>query len=100
MKTPEANATYGLEYALFFGVPDGKLELIRGGSRWVFPFVSRAEGEAHFVEWLETLRRWKQVKDPMPIHKSGARWRAKVAGVRIKLFPRPIEIRIPIAWQA
>jgi hypothetical protein len=31
---------YGLEYALFFGVPSNKLEL-DGTSRWTFPFSSR-----------------------------------------------------------
>ncbi|MBI3465899.1 MAG: hypothetical protein HY000_23020 [Planctomycetes bacterium] len=33
--------TSGLEYALFFGVPANKLELIDGISRWAFPFLSR-----------------------------------------------------------
>lgn len=50
---------YSLEYALFFGVPDNKIELLEGGSRWAFPFAGREEGEAHFNAWLETLRRRK-----------------------------------------
>ena len=36
---------YGLEYALFFGVPDGRVELVDGASRWAFPFLSREEAE-------------------------------------------------------
>ena len=90
---------YGLEYALFFGVPSNKLELIDGASRWAFPFSNRADGEAHFQHWLETFRRWKQVQSPTPIHKSANRWRAELDGIRMELFPRPIEIHMPIAWQ-
>ncbi|HUY36306.1 MAG TPA: Uma2 family endonuclease [Pirellulales bacterium] len=91
---------YGLEYALFFGVPENKLELIDGSSRWAFPFSSRDEGEAHFQQWLETFRRWKQVETPTPVRKSAGRWRAEVSGIRMELFPGPIDIRLPIAWQA
>lgn len=54
----------GLEYAMFFGVPDNKVELLDGTSRWAFPFSGRAEAETHFQHWLETLRRWKQVEPP------------------------------------
>jgi len=67
------SALYGLEYALFFGVPDGKLELIEGKSRWAFPFLSRSEAESHFHHWLETFRRWKQVETATPIRKSSER---------------------------
>jgi hypothetical protein len=91
---------YGLEYPLFFGVAGNKLELIDGTSRWVFPFLSREEGEAHFHEWLETFRRWKQVDTAMPIHKSAETWRTEFNGIRMELFPRPIDIRLPIACQA
>lgn len=91
---------YGLEYALFFGVPSNKVELIDGMCRWAFPFDSRAEGEAHFEQWLETLRRWKQVHTATPVHKSSTgRWRTELAGMRVELFPRPIEIQIPTDFQ-
>jgi hypothetical protein len=90
---------YGLEYGLFFGVASNKLELIDGTSRWTFPFSNRAEAEAHFQHWLEILRRWKQVATATPIRKSAGRWLADVGGVSMELFPRPIEIRIPIASQ-
>jgi hypothetical protein len=93
------NPTYGLEYALFFGVPSNKVELIHGTSRWAFPFLSRAEAETHFEQWLETFRRWKQVDTVMPIHKSEGSWLSEVAGIRMELFPRPIEIRFPIGVQ-
>lgn len=93
------NATYGLEYALFFGVPDNKVELLDGTSRWGFPFLSRAEAETHFHDWLETLRRWKQADVPTRIQKSGDIWRAKFNRIRLKLFPRPIRINIPVAWE-
>jgi hypothetical protein len=91
---------YGLEYALFFGVPGNKLELINGTPRWAFPFASRADGEAHIQHWLETFRRWKQVETPTPIRKSAGRWQVQINGMRMELFPRPIDIRLPIAWQA
>lgn len=91
--------TYGLEYALFFGVPDNKIELWDGVARWAFPFSSRGEAETHFHEWIETIGRWKQADAPTPIRKSDASWRAEVGGIDIRLFPRPIKLRIPIAWQ-
>lgn len=94
------NPTYGLEYALFFGVPENKLERIHGTSRWAFPFRSRGEAETHFHEWLDTFRRWKQVDTPTPIAKSDKSWRVEVGGISMELFPRPIDIRIPITWQA
>lgn len=93
------NATYGLEYALFFGVPGNKIELLDGTSRWSFPFLSRDEAEAHFHDWLQTLRRWKQADAPTPIKKSDKLWRAKFNGIRLRLFPRPIRINIPVAWE-
>jgi hypothetical protein len=91
-------AMYGLEYALFFGVPENKTELLEGGSRWAIPFMSREEGEFHFKEWLETLSRWKQV-EPTPVQKSDTSWLTMAGGVRLELFRRPIEIRIPIAFE-
>src|SRR5215469_2343171 len=93
------NPTYGLEYALFFGVPNNKVELIHGTSRWAFPFLSRDEAEVHFQEWIETFRRWKQVTTPTPIGKSDATWLVGVGGIRMELYPRPINIHIPIAWE-
>jgi Uma2 family endonuclease len=94
------NSTYGLEYALFFGVPSNKIELIHGVSRWAFPFLDRDEAEAHFHDWLETFRRWKKVDSPLRVAKGKRRWMVNVAGIRMELYPRPIDVRIPIAGQA
>src|SRR5437762_1470819 len=91
---------YNLEQALFFGVPDNKIELIEGMSRWAFPFGSRADGQAHFQAWLETIRQWKQVKKPTPIRKSAETWKATVNGIRMELYPRPIDMRFPIDHDA
>jgi Uma2 family endonuclease len=91
---------YSLDFALFFGVPNNKLELIDNTSRWAFPFASREEGEAHFHAWLESFRRWKQVDTKTPIRKSTKCWKAEVNGIRMELFPRPIDMRLPIAYQA
>src|SRR6266480_4382724 len=91
---------YGLEYMLFFGVPGNKLELIDGTSRWTFPFASRELAEAHFHTWLGTLCRWKQV-DPTPaIHRSAEVWKTTLNGLCMELFPRPINLTIPIAFKA
>jgi Uma2 family endonuclease len=91
---------FGLEYALLFGVPGNKIELMRGRSRWAVPFLNRDEAEAHFTSWLETLVRWKQLDEWPKVRKSARRWKAEVAGITQKLYPRPIEIQIPIAWKA
>ncbi len=92
--------TFGLEYALFFGVPSNKIELIHGTARWAFPFLSRDEAEAHFQDWLETFRRWKQVDVPTPVHKQDRTWQAEIRGIKLQLFPRPIDFRLPIASAA
>lgn len=94
------SATFGLEYALFFGVPDNKIELLEGESRWIFPFLSRDEAEAHFDEWIETIRRWKQIESSVSIDEAGRNQRTDIGGIRIELFPRPIELRFPMEWDA
>jgi hypothetical protein len=32
---------WDLEYLLLFGIPNNKIELLDGRSRWAFPFTSR-----------------------------------------------------------
>jgi hypothetical protein len=91
---------YGLEYALFFGVPSNKLELINGFSHWSFPFASRELAEAHFTAWLETLCRWKQIEPPPAVRKSRRRWQARFAGIRLEVYPRPIRLEFPIDGKA
>jgi Uma2 family endonuclease len=99
-KETQMSATYGLEYALFFGVPGNKIELYDGTSHWGFPFLSREEAETHFHEWLETIRRWKQIERPFDVEKTDRTWSVESDGIHVKLFPRPIRIRIPIEWEA
>ena len=91
---------YGLEYALFFGVPDNKVELLDGTSRWAFPFTNREQAEFHFESWLDTLCRWKKVVKRPATRKSSKRWQAKFKEIRLELYPRPIDLRLPIAWEA
>jgi Uma2 family endonuclease len=97
--TSSASNTYGLEYALFFGIPKNRVELIHGRSPLVFPFDSRESAEAHYAEWIDTICRWKKA-DPPNINKTAMQWQANVAGFQIELFPRPIHFDVPIAEDA
>jgi Uma2 family endonuclease len=89
----------GLEYLMFFGVPENKPELLEGGSRWCYPFASREEAEEHFRHWRETMARWKQVA-ASPIRVAGDKWRTTVAGAELSLYPRPIDLRFPMNYEA
>ncbi len=91
---------WGLEYALLFGVPGNKLELMDGKSRCAFPFLDRAEAEAHFTAWIETLCRWKGVADRPAVRKGPRTWEVEAAGFVLELFPRPIDLDVPLAFQA
>jgi Uma2 family endonuclease len=91
---------YGLEYFLFFGIPNGKTELIDGRSRWVFPFLDRSSAEAHYELWLETLCRWKGVRGTPEVRKSPKLWEANFAGIEFELYLRPVRMTLPIAWEA
>ncbi len=91
---------WGLEYALLFGVPNNKLELIDGRSRCAFPFRSREQAEAHFAEWSDTLRHWKGVRTTPAIHKAPKQWRTEVQGFQLTLYPLPIDLRVPFDFDA
>ncbi len=91
---------WGLEYALLFGIPNNKLELIYGRSRCAFPFLEREQAEAHFTDWIATLCRWQQVLEIPPIRKGRKRWRIRVKGFALELFPRPIDVRVPLDGDA
>lgn len=91
---------YGLEYAMVFGVPDNKVELLEGGSRWAFPFKSREQAELHFEAWLDTFCRWKQLDRRPTIRKSAKRWQAKFAGIRMEIHHKPIDMRFAIVPEA
>lgn len=90
---------WGLEYTLLFGVPNNKIETADGRSRWVFPFLNREQAETHFEKWLETFSRWKRAT-AQPIMISSCHWKTEIAGATMELFPRPIELFLPIAWEA
>src|SRR5262245_2100417 len=86
-------AMYGLEYALFFGVPENKIELIDGRSYWSFPSQSREAAESQFEDWIQTICRWKQFDVRPVVQKSDQSWRTVVAGIEVELFPRPISLK-------
>jgi Uma2 family endonuclease len=87
---------WALEYALLFGVPNNKWELLKGRFRCACPFLDRATGEAHFAEWTDTLCRWQQVAPSPPVRKKPKEWKVRVGRFRMSLFSRPIELRIPL----
>jgi Uma2 family endonuclease len=91
---------WGLEHALLFGLPNNKLELVDGRTRLVFAFRTRAEGEAHLQAWTETLRRWKNIAGEPVVRKGRRKWRMQLEPFNLTLYPRPIELRIPLDCDA
>src|SRR5262249_35471914 len=89
---------WGLEYALLFGWD--KLELDRGRTRCAFPFSSRELAELHLAEWMETLCRWKGLSAPPPSFTSGKNCKIEAAGFELELYPRPIELQVPLETNA
>lgn len=87
---------WGLEYALLFGLPKNKLELFDGRTRLVFPFRAREEGEAHLETWTETLHRWKNIATKPVFWKGRKKWRMQMEQFELMLYPRPIELWIPL----
>jgi Uma2 family endonuclease len=85
-----------LEYALLFGLPNGKLEIIDGRTRLVFPFRTREEGEAHLEAWTETLRRWKNIATEPAVRKGRRKRRMQMEQFEVILYPRPIEMWVPL----
>jgi Uma2 family endonuclease len=90
---------WGLEYLLLFGPPENKVEIVDGRTRCAFPFLERAEGEAHFQEWTAALRQWRGAPPPR-VRRVGERWEAEVNGVHLSLWRRPIELRFPLDVEA
>jgi hypothetical protein len=91
---------WDLEYLLLFGIPGNKTEILDGRGRWTFPFLERAQGEAHFDTWLRTLCRWKDISHLPAVAKDGLSWKSKFSGIKMELTPRPIDLRIPINMDA
>jgi Uma2 family endonuclease len=95
---------WGLEYLLLFGVPNNKWELLRGRVCWAFPFLDRDVAQAHFSEWIETLRRWRDGQELTVRNTKTAdgspKSIARFDGVEMSLYPRPIELRIPMDGDA
>ncbi len=91
---------WGLEYALLFGVPNNKLELIEGKFRCAFPFLRRDQAEANFAQWVETLRHWKGVPETPPVQKHTRTWKVETAGFMLELFPLPVDLHVPLDGEA
>lgn len=91
---------WGLEYALLFGAPENKLELLDGRTPLVWPFPDRETAEAHFALWIETLCRWQGVSKPPAVRKTADKWGAEINGFVVELNPRPICLEIPFEWKA
>jgi Uma2 family endonuclease len=89
-----------LEYLLLFGVPNNKWELWDGRVRWAFPFLDRDVAEAHFAAWGETLRRLLEGAEATVYESTTAdgslRRIFRADGVEMSLYPRPIELRMPM----
>jgi Putative restriction endonuclease len=87
--------TWGLEYLVLFGPPKNKVEVLDGRTRLVFPFLEREGAERHFAGWTEALSRWLDAA-PSAVEKDGDRWRVEVGDATLTLFPRPIELQLPL----
>ena len=85
---------WDLEYLLLFGPPENKLELLRGTTPCSFPFRDRAEADAHFAAWSQTLARWQGVSDPPvePIHGADGK---RLGRFTLKQYRRPIRLDVP-----
>jgi len=87
---------WDLEYLMLFGLPNNKMEMIDGKCRWVFPFLDRANSEAHFEAWLKTLCRWKDLPYPPAVVKEGGHWRVNGVNTELELCPLPITLHLPV----
>jgi hypothetical protein len=91
---------WDLEYLLLFGVPNNKWEMLDGRIRWAFPFRDRDAAQAHFAGWADSLRRWRGGAEAA-VHETttadgSPRRTLRFDDVEMSLYPRPIELRMPI----
>lgn len=91
---------WGLEYALLFGAPENKLELIEGRTPLSWPFPDRETAEAHFAHWTETLCRWQGISRRPTVQKTAAKWTVEINGFVLDLYPRPIHLDISFVGDA
>jgi len=91
---------WGLEYALLFGAPENKLELLDGQTPLSFPFPDRDMAEAHFAEWTETLCRWHGVAQPPRVEQTAECRKVELNNFVLRLFARPISLRVPFDGDA
>jgi hypothetical protein len=78
--------------------------MLDGRIRWAFPFLARDVAEAHFTTWTDTLRRLRDGANATVLDtttaKESARRIIRFAGIEMTLFPRPIELQVPINGEA
>jgi hypothetical protein len=91
---------WGLEYALLFGAPENKLELLDGRTPLSWPFPDRETAEAHFVNWMETLCQWQGISSRPTVRKTAAKWTVEANDFVLDLHPRPIHLEIPFQTDA
>lgn len=87
---------WGLEYALLFGVPNNKWEILEGRFRCACPFLDRELAEAHFATWTRTLCQWQDVSTVPSVRKKPREWQVEVNGFAMTLYRKPIDLRIPL----
>jgi len=87
-------ARWDLEYLLLFGPPENKLELMRGRTPCSFPFLDRAEADAHFAAWARTLARWQGVVDP-PARRTDRADVKQIGTFELAQYRRPIRLEVP-----
>jgi hypothetical protein len=90
---------WGLEYALLFGAPENKLELLDGQTPLSFPFPNRAMAESHFADWTRTLG-CLLGRDPPTADRTTEPWTVKICDFLVELHRRPIYLRIPFQGEA
>jgi Uma2 family endonuclease len=94
---------WDLEYLLLFGVPNNKWELWDGRIRWAFPFCNREVAQAHFAAWTDCLRRLRNrgevIVDETKTADGSPKRTVRFDGVEMTLYPRPIELRIPVEME-
>lgn len=85
----------GLEYALLFGLPENKLEIVDGKATCRLPFATLAEAEAQFDAWAETLCRWQDAGKPSVTLEDNVPT-LTVNGFVLRRYRRVLELKVPL----